>query len=398
MLSLKAKTRGVLNSDTLELARRGDPVALTRSLVSIPSVNPQLEEGGGGEREVATLVAEWLNLWGLDTQVSEVSPNRFNVIGTLQGDGPTLLFNGHLDTVGVRGMTVPPFDAKVNGGRIWGRGSCDMKAGLAAILAATKRLAERGPRPNLLVAMTADEEHASLGMYALVDSGPSADLAIITEPTRLAVMPAHKGFVWVRAVFKGLAAHGSRPDLGIDAIRHAALYLSALDDYGDQLNSRPAHPLLRHGSVHAGTIKGGSAASVYPDSCELVLERRTMPGESPDQVLREFQRVLDNLKDVEGDLSASLEQILERPGTEVSEDSRLVQGLLGSGTKHGLPPVVEGMTAWVDAALLNEFGIPAVCYGPGDIAQAHSADEWVEVVQIEKCADVLESFARDLVT
>jgi len=387
-----------LNPETLELARHGDPLALTRSLVSTPSVNPQLEEGGSGEREAATLVAEWLDLWGLDTRITEISPNRFNVIAKLDGEGPTLLLNGHLDTVGVGGMIVPPFDAKVEGGRIWGRGSCDMKAGLAAILATTKRLVEEGPRPNLIVAMTADEEHASLGMYALVDSFPSADFAIVTEPTRLAVMPAHKGFLWVRAVFEGRAAHGSRPDLGIDAIRHAALYVSALDDYGDQLTSRPAHPLLKHGSVHAGTIQGGSAASVYPDLCEIVLERRTMPGEKPEKVLQEFQRILDELSEREEDLSASLEQMLERPGTEVPEDSRLVQGLLEAGQGHGIPPVVEGMTAWVDAALLNEIGIPAVCYGPGDIAQAHSADEWVELAQIEKCADVLESFARDLAT
>ncbi len=387
-----------MNPETLELARHGDPLALTRSLVSTPSVNPQLEEGGSGEREAATLVAEWLDLWGLDTRITEISPNRFNVIAKLDGEGPTLLLNGHLDTVGVGGMIVPPFDAKVEGGRIWGRGSCDMKAGLAAILATTKRLVEEGPRPNLIVAMTADEEHASLGMYALVDSFPSADFAIVTEPTRLAVMPAHKGFLWVRAVFEGRAAHGSRPDLGIDAIRHAALYVSALDDYGDQLTSRPAHPLLKHGSVHAGTIQGGSAASVYPDLCEIVLERRTMPGEKPEKVLQEFQRILDELSEREEDLSASLEQMLERPGTEVPEDSRLVQGLLEAGQGHGIPPVVEGMTAWVDAALLNEIGIPAVCYGPGDIAQAHSADEWVELAQIEKCADVLESFARDLAT
>lgn len=387
-----------MNADTLELARVGDPIALTRALVSTPSVNPQLEEGGSGEQETAALVAEWLDSWGLDTRITEISPNRFNVVGKLEGEGPTLLLNGHLDTVGVSGMTIPPFDAKIEGGRIWGRGSCDMKAGLAAILAATKRLTEEGPRPNLIVAMTADEEHASLGMYALADSSPSADLAIVTEPTRLAVMPAHKGFLWVRAVFMGRAAHGSRPDLGIDAIRHAALYVSALDDYGEQLTSRPAHPLLKHGSVHAGTIQGGSAASVYPDACEVVLERRTMPGERPEEVVQEFQRILDELSEREGDLSASLEQMLERPGTEVPEDSRLVQGLLKAGQEHGIPPAVEGMTAWVDAALLNEIGIPAVCYGPGDIAQAHSADEWVELAQIEKCADVLESFARDLVT
>ena len=387
-----------MNADTLELARVGDPIALTCALVSTPSVNPQLEEGGSGEQETAALVAEWLDSWGLDTRITEISPNRFNVVGKLEGEGPTLLLNGHLDTVGVSGMTIPPFDAKIEGGRIWGRGSCDMKAGLAAILAVTKRLTEEGPRPNLIVAMTADDEHASLGMYALADSSPSADLAIVTEPTRLAVMPAHKGFLWVRAGFMGRAAHGSRPDLGIDAIRHAALYVSALDDYGEQLTSRPAHPLLKHGSVHAGTIQGGSAASVYPDACEVVLERRTMPGERPEEVVQEFQRILDELSEREGDLSASLEQMLERPGTECPEDSRLVQGLLKAGQEHGIPPAVEGMTAWVDAALLNEIGIPAVCYGPGDIAQAHSADEWVELAQIEKCADVLESFARDLVT
>ena len=188
-----------MNADILELARVGDPIALTCALVSTPSVNPQLEEGGSGEQEAAVLVAEWLDSWGLDTRITEISPNRFNVIGKLEGEGPTLLLNGHLDTVGVGGMTVPPFDAKVKGGRIWGRGSCDMKAGLAAILAATNRLTEEGPRPNLIVAMTADEEHASLGMCALADSSPSADLAIVTEPTRLAVMPAHKGFLWVRA-------------------------------------------------------------------------------------------------------------------------------------------------------------------------------------------------------
>ena len=124
-----------MNPEILELARHGDPLALTRSLVSTPSVNPQLEEGGSGEREAATLVAEWLDLWGLDTRITEISPNRFNVIAKLDGEGPTLLLNGHLDTVGVGGMIVPPFDAKVEGGRIWGRGSCDMKAGLAAILA-----------------------------------------------------------------------------------------------------------------------------------------------------------------------------------------------------------------------------------------------------------------------
>jgi acetylornithine deacetylase len=209
-------------------------------------------------------------------------------------------------------------------------------------------------------------------------------------------MPAHKGFVWLRAAFRGRAAHGSRPDVGIDAIRHAGLYLAALESYAKDLESRPAHPLLGHGSFHAGTIGGGSAESVYPDRCELLLERRTMPGEPPDSVLEEFESVLDALRAREPSMSATLEMTLARPGTEVSEDSVLVQGLLAASRRLGQPEVVRGMTAWVDAAFLNEAGIPAVCYGPGSIEQAHTEDEWIDVREIRTCTDVLESFARGL--
>ena len=251
---------------------------------------------------MAAVCAEWLDSWGLETRIDEVAPGRCNVVATLHGDGPTLLLNGHLDTVGVEGMTVPPYGAPVSGGRLVGRGSCDMKGGVASLLAATARLARRGRRPNLIVALTADEEHASLGMAALVEAGVSADLAVVCEPTSLAVMPAHKGFVWIQAAFRGRAAHGSRPDLGVDAIRHAALYLAALEGYARELRARAAHPLLGHGSFHAGTIQGGTAESVYPASCDLLIERRTMPGEKPDVVAREFQHVLDALAKREPDL------------------------------------------------------------------------------------------------
>lgn len=381
-----------------EAARSGDPVALTAWLVSIPSVNPVLEEGGAGEARIAQACADLLQEWGFETTVTEPSPGRPNVIGRLEGPGPTLLLNGHLDTVGVAGMTVDPFGAEIDGYRMYGRGSCDMKAGDAALLATAHRLAKGGPRPGLIVALTSDEEHASVGMADLVaGNGPSADLAVVCEPTSLRVMPAHKGFVWIRALFEGVAAHGSRPDIGIDAIRHAALYLAALEEYAEDLRRRPAHPLLEFGSFHAGTIRGGSAESVYPDRCELLLERRTMPGESPEAVVAEFQAVLDSLTRKDPTLSASLETTLERPGTEVAIDHHLVQGLLEAGETAGVEPVVEGMTAWVDAAFLNEAGIPAVSYGPGSIEQAHTDDEWVDVREIATCADVLERFARDLV-
>lgn len=390
MRGLAAEVEGAASS--------GDPVAIARILVATPSVNPTLAPGGSGEAEIAARCAGWLEEWGLDARVDEVAPGRCNVVATLAGAGPTLLLNGHLDTVGVDGMTVDPFGAVLEGGRILGRGSCDMKGGVAAILAAARRLSTgEGPRPNLTVALTADEEHASLGMAALVESGMRADLAVVCEPTSLTVMPAHKGFVWVRALFRGRAAHGSRPEIGIDAIRHAGLYLTALDAYAEALRAGPPHPLLGHGSFHAGTIRGGSAESVYPEMCELLLERRTLPGEAPEAVVADFRRVLDRLAAVDRQVSAELEMTLARPGTEVETSSRLVQGLLGASEATGIPPRVVGMTAWVDAAFLNEAGIPAVCFGPGDIAQAHSADEWIDASQIGACADVLESFARGLV-
>ena len=382
----------------IDNAYKGDPVALAAWLVSIPSVNPALERDGAGEAAIAQACAELLEGWGLETTITEPATGRPNVVGRLEGQGPTILLNGHLDTVGVAGMTIDPFEVSFDGNRMYGRGSCDMKAGDAALLATAYRLAKEGPRPNLVVALTSDEEHASVGMADLVsEGGPDADLAIVCEPTNLSVMPAHKGFVWIRALFRGLAAHGSRPDIGVDAIRHAALYLSALDSYGRELKSRAAHPLLEYGSVHAGKIQGGTAESVYPDECELLLERRTLPGETPETVVNEFQSVLDMVTANEPTMEACLTMTLERPGTEVALSHPLVTGLLRSGEAFEVEPVVEGMTAWVDAAFLNETGIPAVCYGPGSIEQAHTDDEWVDIRQIHSCANVLEHFVRDLV-
>jgi len=380
----------------VEAARAGDPVALAQLLVSIPSVNPVLAVDGEGEQRIAGVTAELLEAWGLDTEIHEIDLGRMNVVARLEGEGPTLLLNGHLDTVGVDGMIVDPFGAVVEGGRLIGRGACDMKGGVAALLATTARLAAEGPRPNVIVALTADEEHASVGMASFVAGGATADLAVVCEPTGLDVMPGHKGFVWIRAEFRGRAAHGSLPAIGVDAIRHAGLYLAALDEYAAELRARPAHPLLGHGTLHAGTIAGGTAESVYPDRCELLLERRTMPGEASADVVAEFQRVLDTVRAREPKLDASVEMTLARPGTEVAPESVLVQGLLEAGESLGAPPAVEGMTAWVDAAFLNEAGIPAVCYGPGSIEQAHSDDEWIDVGEILTCADVLESFARRL--
>lgn len=381
-----------------EAAGTGDALALARALVATPSVNPGLAEGGQGEERIGELAAGWLEAWGYDVRVDRVGRGRVNVVARRAGGRPgrTLLLNGHLDTVGVEGMTIPPFDPVVRDGRLFGRGSCDMKGGVAVVLATAAALAREDVREGtLLVALTADEEHASLGMEALVNAGVQADAAVICEPTSLAVMPAHKGFVWVDVDFHGRAAHGSRPEKGIDAIRHAGLYLAALEDLATELEKRPPHTLLGHGSFHAGTIRGGTAPSVYPDLCRLTLERRTLPGEQASAVVAELEGVLGELEQRVPDLRWTLTRGLDRPGTEVAVEAPVVQGLLRACDAHGRKPRIEGMTAWVEASFLDGAGIPAVCFGPGSIAQAHSDAEWCSVEEIEACARILTGFARE---
>lgn len=385
-----------MDPDAREKARLGDPVALTRVMVAIPSVNPELEEGGAGEEAMARQCGSWLEDWGYGVEMEEVAPGRWNVLARRSGGGGrgrTLILNGHLDTVGVGGMTIPPFGGELAEGRVWGRGACDMKGGLGIILSAAAELSRSSHPGELMVVLTADEEHASVGMEAFAGPDLRADGAVVCEPTSLAVMPAHKGFLWVEAEFRGRAAHGSRPDQGVDAILHAARFLTALEPLGIRLREAPPHPLLAHPSFHAGTIRGGSAPSVYPDRCHLVLERRTLPGEDSTAILEEFQEALDHLRASCPEVDGRLEAGLFRPGTEVPTDSALVRTLLGAVEMEGVQPRVEGMTAWVDAAFLNEAGVPAVCFGPGSIAQAHGAQEWVPVAEVEVGARVLVRFA-----
>lgn len=380
-------------------AGAGDVLELARGLVSTPSVNPALDETGQGEAAVAELAAGWLTEWGYEVELVEAARGRPSVLARLRrGSGRSLILNGHLDTVGVRGMSVAPFAAEVRDGRLWGRGSADMKGGVAALLGAARDAAGMDLRGELIVALTADEEEAGIGCRRLVEDGLSADAAVVCEPTGLGIMPAHKGFVWVRVEFRGQAAHGSRPDRGVDAIRHAGLFLAHLDQLESSLMQRRPHPLLGYGSIHAGTIVGGTAPSVYPSSCRLTLERRTLPGEAAAAAGSEVEYLLAQLRSDVRDLDASVEVTLHRNGSEIPQDHELVRAVRSAAERTGIEPRVEGMTAWVEAVVFNEAGIPALCFGPGAIEEAHSDDESIPIDQLGRAHRALATLVGDFLS
>lgn len=382
--------------DPEKAGRTADPLELTRALVAIPSVNPDLSPQGTGEAEVARVCASWLRDWGFDVEVTEAAPGRPSLVARMGRGRPRTILNGHMDTVGVEGMTVAPFDPVVREGRILGRGSADMKSGLAAILAAAHALS-RDPESfpgELLVVFTCDEEYASIGLQDLLERGLEGDRAVVTEPTGLALCTANRGFVWVHLEVEGRAAHGSRPDLGRDAIRAAGRILEELDGYESEVAGDDAHPLLAPHSIHAGTIQGGVTPSIYPAHCSLVLEARTLPGEGVERVMEGVHRVVERARRAEPELEVRVRPGLSRPAAELAADHPLVVGLSEACRAEGVEPRLAGMTAWVESAWFVEAGIPALCFGPGEIARAHTADEWVDVEEIRAAARILEHWVR----
>lgn len=374
---------------------RGDAVALTRELVRVDSRNPSLVPGGPGESAVAKALADILSAWGFRVELHEAAPGRPNVVGRVgRGGGRSLMFNGHLDVVGVDGMVHEPFAADLRDGRIYGRGSCDMKAGVAAMCAAAAHALDSGLDGEVVVAAVADEEFESIGTRALVDRGVRADAAIVTEPTRLCIMPAHKGFVWIDVTMHGRAAHGSRWDLGVDAIRHAGIYLAEMDAFDRTQLAARSHPLLGRPSIHASLIEGGTGMSTYPDRCTIRIERRTIPGETIEQVVAEMRGLYEAFARIDRPIAADLKVTFSQEPSDVAVDAAVVRALRGALDASREPVRVEGMTAWTDAALLNAAGIPAICFGPGDISLAHAAEEYVPVDEIERATRVLARLAQ----
>jgi acetylornithine deacetylase len=371
-----------------------DPIELTRDLVRIDSRNPSLAKDGPGEIECAVALRRVLDTWGFRTELIEETPRRASVVARIGGGpGRSVILNGHIDTVQVDGMTHAPFEPAMAGGRIWGRGSCDMKAGVAAMCAAAARASAAGTlRGEVIIAAVADEEWSSIGTRDVLARGVRADAVVVTEPTRMAVAPAHRGFVWFTITFRGRAAHGSRYDIGIDAIRHAGFLLAELDVHEARDLVRITHPLLGHASFHAGFIAGGTAMTAYPDHCTLRIERRTLPGETPEDVHAQIEAACAAVRARHPSFDATVTQEVYRAPSDVAVDSPVVTALLDATERCDTRAAIEGVSYWADAALFNAAGMPAVCYGPGDIALAHGAEEWVPVDEIQRATRVLEDF------
>lgn len=375
---------------------RGDAVALARALIKIDSRNPTLVPDSPGEGDCARALASALEDWGFSVEIRDRVPGRPNVLARLgPRDAPALMLNGHLDVVGVEGMIHQPFAAEVRDGRIYGRGSADMKGGLAAMSAAAVAGVTSRAKRQILIAAVVDEEYESLGLRALLASGVRADAAIITEPTRLAICPAHRGFAWFDVSLRGRAAHGSRYDIGVDAITHAGLLLAELDQLERTRDSGPRHRLLGRGSLHASKIRGGVGMSTYPEECELAIERRTLPGESAEQAMLEITDACDRVKVRRPDFDARVTLSTAQLPSDVPPDAPIVKRLRGALERENVPVRIEGLSAWTDAALLNEAGIPAICFGPGDIALAHAAEEFVPVEEIAVATRVLTRVVRE---
>lgn len=366
----------------------GDLQKLVCELVAIESVNPDLVATGGGESKIAAFVAAWLAAEGLAVQVVEPVPGRASVIGVLAGagGGPSLMLNAHMDTVGAGGMK-DAFVPVVREGRVYGRGAYDMKGSLAAIMVTAREAKKLKPHGDVIIAAVADEEVASIGTAAVLKR-VEADAAIVTEPTEMRLCLAHKGFAWLEVETRGVAAHGSRPDLGVDAIAHMGRIVTGVLELDRRLRAGRGHLLLGTGTIHASLVEGGQELSTYPARCVVTLERRTIPGEDGTSALREVEALIVAARAEDPALEASARLLLERPPSQLGADSFVTEAVEKAATEVlRREPEVIGVAYWMDMALSNAMGIPTVAFGPSGEG-AHADVEWVDLASLEQCVQV----------
>lgn len=362
-------------------------------LVAIPSINPHLSDRpDAGESAIADHIVGWCAARGIEAWSEEAAPGRPNAVARVGAGSPVLILCAHIDTVDVANMTIDPFTPRIEEGRLYGRGSYDMKAGAAAILCALEALARQPAGGTVLGAFVADEEWASDGAFDFVKRH-GGDACIVTEPSEGRLVLAHKGFVWLEVGVRGIAAHGSRWDLGDSAIARAARIITALDDFDRTLLRQRTHPLLGPASLHTSLIAGGSGISTYAAECVVSLERRTLPGEAPDQVLHEVRDVIAAIGE-----TADVRITLDRPPLVCDRDAEIARTVRAAAlAMTGSEPEECGVGYWMDAAVFASAGIPTVNIGAGG-AGAHAAEEWVDLESVVINARILEAAVRRFAT
>ena len=367
-------------------------------LIRIESVNPALVSGGAGEQAIAEFLSGFLKSEGIRSELQRVAPGRFNVVAAVQGSrpGPRVLLNGHLDTVSIAGMKQPLVPV-LKDGRVYGRGSQDMKGGLAAAVCALLALSRHSEdwQGEVVLAAVADEEDLSLGTTWLLEHWPKErpfDFALVLEPTDLQVATAHKGFAWVEVATHGKAAHGSRPAEGVDAIRLMGQVLGHLDRLDRDLQRHPLHPLLGSGSLHASLIQGGRQWSSYPDRCRLKYERRTVPPETRATVETEIQRILRDCRQQDRHFQGEASLVCAREPFEADPDQPVLQRFYRTARSQRPRDVGWGSVSfWTDAALLAAASIPTLVFGPRG-AGLHSLEEYVVAEDLSDCAEIIYRF------
>lgn len=371
-----------------------DAVEIAQELIRIDSVNPELVPGAAGETDIAEWCAGWLTTRGFDVQRLGTR-ERPTVVGVARGTGggKSLMLNGHLDTVGVASYDGDAFAAEVRDGNLYGRGAFDMKAGVAAIMVAAARAVSAKLAGDVIVTLVSDEEFGSKGTQDAL-AAVTADAAIVTEPSEMSLVLAHRGFAWFEIELAGVAAHGSMPHQGVDAIAHAGLVMRALDELRSQFESALPHPLLGYSAVRVSMITGGTDAATVADSCTLTIERRMLPGETPDAVEAELRAMLDALAATSADFHFELRRIVARGAFEADVNWSIVRAVAQSAERVlGQPASSRGEPFWTDAGLILEAGIPCLLLGV-DGGGAHADTEWATVESIEQLTDILEGTIR----
>ena len=369
-------------------------LATLQDVVAIESVNADLPGGERGEIGMVQYLADFFDAAGIPYETDEVLPGRSNIIATIEGENPdrVLLFECHMDTASVGVMTIPPFEPHIRDGLLYGRGSCDTKAGGVAMIHAMKRIKEAGVKPPCTIkyAGAVDEEYIFRGALRLAAT-IEAEAAVVSEPTDLAVIRAHKGLARFRIIVKGVAAHSAKPYLGVNAISKMTRLIRAIEDEIAPAYASRTHPLTGSPTLNIGVISGGVQVNFVPDQCVIEIDRRVIPGETPEEALVAFRQRLARAQAADPDLDVTMEEpFLMDNAMETPEDAHVVQVAVSACQSVLGRSEITGVPYGTDASKFTAVGMPAIVFGPGSIDQAHAAVEWVECEQVLKAVGIYQ--------